>query len=72
MGSSLTARVAGGCPHGGVLSPFLWNLVVDWLLAAINDQGFSTFTLTIVIFQDKFAHSQELVQEALNVVDKTV
>ena len=34
MGSSLTARVVGGCLHGGVLSPLLWNLVVDrlWLL----------------------------------------
>jgi hypothetical protein len=31
MGSSLTAKVVGGCPQGGVLSPLLWNLVVDWL-----------------------------------------
>ena len=29
MGSSLTAKVVGGCPQGGVLSPLLWNLVVD-------------------------------------------
>jgi hypothetical protein len=27
-------------PTGGVLSPLLWNLVVDELLACINDQGF--------------------------------
>jgi hypothetical protein len=38
-GSSLTARVAGGCPQGGVLSPLLWNLVVDELLAGLNDHG---------------------------------
>ena len=29
MGSSLTAKVVGGCPQGAVLSPLLWNLVVD-------------------------------------------
>jgi hypothetical protein len=39
-GSSMTARVAGGCPQGGVLSSLLWNLIVDELLACINDQGF--------------------------------
>jgi hypothetical protein len=30
-GSSLAARVAVGCPKGGVLSLLLWNLVVDEL-----------------------------------------
>ena len=25
-------RIKRGCPHGGILSPFLWNLVVDDLL----------------------------------------
>jgi hypothetical protein len=29
MGSSMTAKVVGGCPKGGVLSHLLWNLVVD-------------------------------------------
>jgi len=43
MGSSLTAKVIGGCPQGGVLSPLLWNLVVDRLLTITNDLGFSTF-----------------------------
>jgi hypothetical protein len=37
MGSNLTAQVVGGCPQGGVLSPLLWNLVVDRLLG--NKQG---------------------------------
>jgi hypothetical protein len=43
MGSSLTARVTGVCQQEGVLSPLLWNLVVDRLLAVTNDLGFSTF-----------------------------
>ena len=43
MGSSLTARVVGGCPQCRVLSPLLWNLVADRLLVIINDLGFSTY-----------------------------
>jgi hypothetical protein len=43
MGSSLTVKVVEGCPQGGVLSPLLWNQVVDTLLVATNDLGFSTF-----------------------------
>ena len=27
-----TIKIGKGCPQGGVLSPFLWNLVVDSLL----------------------------------------
>ena len=32
-GVSKTIRIKRGCPQGGILSPFLWNLVVDDLLA---------------------------------------
>jgi hypothetical protein len=37
MGSSMTAKVIRGFPQGGVLSPLLWNLVVDRLLTVTND-----------------------------------
>jgi len=74
MGSSLTAKVAGGCPQGGVLSPLLWNLVADKLLTATNDLGFSTFGYAddiVIIVQGKFAHTvREIMQKALNVVTK--
>jgi len=74
MGSSLTAKVVGGCPRGGVLSPFLWNLVVDRLLAITNDLGFSTFGYgddIVIIVQGRFAHNvREIMQEALNVIVK--
>ena len=74
MGSSLTARVVGGCPQGGVLSPLLWNLVVDRLLTITNDLGFNTFGYAediVIVVQDKFAHTvTEIKQEALNVVVK--
>jgi hypothetical protein len=74
MGSSLTAGVIGGCPQGGVLSPLLWNLVVDRLLAVTYDQGFSTFGYAddiVIIVQSKFVNSvREIMQEALNMVVK--
>ena len=31
--STKTIRIRRGCPQGGILSPFLWNLVVDDLLS---------------------------------------
>jgi hypothetical protein len=72
-GSSLTAKVAGGCPQG-VLSPLLWNLVADRPLTVTNDLGFSKFGYaddTVIIVHAKFAHTvKEFMQEALNVVVK--
>jgi hypothetical protein len=73
MGSSLTAEVVGGCPQGGVLSPLLWNLVVERLSVATNDLGFNTFGYAdnIAIIVQGFAHTvRELVQDALNMVVK--
>jgi hypothetical protein len=72
MGSNLTAQVVGGCLQGGVLSPLLWNVVVDRLLVETNDPGVSTFGYAddvVVIVQGKVAHTvKELTQGALNVV----
>ena len=31
-GNKKTIKIVRGCPQGGILSPFLWNLVVDSLL----------------------------------------
>jgi hypothetical protein len=74
MGSSLTAKVVGGCPQGGVLSPLLWNLVVDRFLTITNDLGFSIFSYadnTVTLVHGKFAHTvREIMQEALNMVVK--
>jgi len=74
MGSSLTAKVVGGCLQGGVLSPLLWNLVIDRLLMITNVLGFSTFSYAdkiVIIVQGKFAHTvRDITQEALNVVVK--
>jgi hypothetical protein len=74
MGSSLTAKVVGGCPQGGVLSPLLWNLVADRLLTTTNDLGFNAFgyahDITIIV-QGKFANTfREIMQKVLNVLVK--
>ena len=74
MGSSLTARVVGGCPHGGVFSPVLWVLVVGRLLVVTNVPGFNNYGYAddiVIIVQGKFGYTvRELTQEALNVVVK--
>jgi hypothetical protein len=61
-----------GCPQGGVLSPVLWNLVVDRLLTVTNDLGFSTFSYAddiVIIVQGKFAKTvRELMESALNMI----
>ena len=46
-GSSISRFAAAGCPQGGVLSPFLWNLVLDSLLTE-----FSTANAFIQAFAD--------------------
>jgi hypothetical protein len=64
----------GGCPQGGVLCPFLWNLVVDRLLTVTNNLGFSTFGYAddiVIIVQGKFANTiREIMQNSLNMVAK--
>jgi ribonuclease HI len=37
--TEITRQVTRGCPQGGVLSPLLWNLVVDELLRILDEQG---------------------------------
>ncbi|KAL5259046.1 hypothetical protein ACHWQZ_G009499 [Mnemiopsis leidyi] len=37
-GHKRTIRIVKGCPQGGILSPFLWNLVVDSLLSFTKEK----------------------------------
>jgi Reverse transcriptase (RNA-dependent DNA polymerase) len=48
--------VRKGCPQGGVLSPFLWNMVVDQLLRRLNEahlwaQSFADDVVILMIGQ---------------------
>ncbi|XP_075974068.1 uncharacterized protein LOC142975223 [Anticarsia gemmatalis] len=40
--TTMRAKVVRGCPQGGVLSPLLWNIVVDSLLTSLNKKGYTT------------------------------
>ena len=52
-GHKKTIKIVRGCPQGGTLSPFLWNLVVDSLLDYTKNripcdiQGF-TYDLSLI------------------------
>ena len=37
-GTKKNIKIKRGCPQGGILSPFLWNLVVDSLLSYTRDK----------------------------------
>lgn len=39
---TITVRTTRGCAQGGVLSPLLWNLVVDGLICQLNEHGYYT------------------------------
>ncbi len=39
LDTRLTVRTTRGSPQGGVLSPLLWNLVVDGLLRELDESG---------------------------------
>ena len=43
--ASVRGRVARGCPQVAVISPVLWNLVLDSLLCRLNSEGFDTMGL---------------------------
>lgn len=72
MGQTLTAKVAGGCPQGGVLSPLLWNLVVDELLVKLGNQGHNTvgYADDIAIIEHGLFNEtvRDRMQEALDIV----
>lgn len=42
MNSSESGEANKGCRQGGVLSPILWNMVIDDLLRKLNEAGYNT------------------------------
>jgi ribonuclease HI len=50
---TLRGLVVRGCPQGGVLSPLLWNMVLDSLLNRLNNDNFYTIAYAddLVILQ---------------------
>lgn len=74
LGKSVTANTTRGFPQGGVLSPLLWNIVVDGLLKRLEAngvfvQGYADDLAILAI--GKFEHTaSELLSRALGIVDK--
>lgn len=68
------ALVMRGCPQGGVLSPLLWNLVVNELITKLNNEHFMTIgyadDLVILISGLVINTLCDLTQTALKIVEK--
>jgi hypothetical protein len=39
-GDTMRTTATRGCPQGGVVSPLLWSLVVDYFLWELNTNGY--------------------------------
>nr|CAH7724524.1 unnamed protein product [Callosobruchus chinensis] len=73
-GVTREVKTERGCPQGGVLSPRLWNLVVDSLLVALNDQGMYAQgyadDIVILIRGKHMGTCLEITQRALSIVER--
>lgn len=73
-GESVELKATRGCPQGGVLSPLLWNLVVDDLIRMLNSsgvyaQGYADDVAILVA--GKFNNTvTDLMNDALRLVDQ--
>jgi Reverse transcriptase (RNA-dependent DNA polymerase) len=71
-GAYSTMQVQKGCPQGGVLSPLLWNMVIDSLLCRLESQGLWAQDFAddvVILINGKFLVTVcELMQRALSIV----
>lgn len=75
VGECTIRGIAGkGCPQGGVLSPLIWNILVDDLLHLLNESGFHTIAyaddLTILLTGKYEGVLCSLMQSALRIIEK--
>lgn len=72
--ASASARVGRGCPQGGVISPLLWLLVVDDLLAGLEKLGVMVAgyadDVALAISNDHAGELHSRMQKALNFVQQ--
>ena len=68
------AKVVRGCPQGGVLSPLIWNIVVDSLIKKLNERGYTTIgyadDITILISGSAENVQCEVMRSAFQIVEK--
>jgi len=72
-GETMEVSVAKGCPQGGVLSPLLWDMVVDELLKELNSMGIYTQgyadDIAILVVGNNMRLISEKMQRALKIVE---
>jgi hypothetical protein len=72
-GNSVRVLVNWGCPQGGVLSPLLWNMVVDGLLLRLHNAHYQAqgYPDDVVLLQKgKFVSTlYDRMQSALDCVE---
>ena len=72
MREKVVIKVGKGCPQGGVLSPLLWNWVVDGLVEELNRSGYPTEgyadDIAIIITGKDGTTVSELMQTALDTI----
>ncbi|CAK1598330.1 unnamed protein product [Parnassius mnemosyne] len=70
-GESQPIQIKKGCPQGGVLSPLLWNMVINELISKLNDNHFYTVgyadDLTILVSGKTASIVCDLTQAALRI-----
>jgi len=76
MNSKVEQKVERGCPQEGVLSPFLWNFIMDDLLRKLREklsyaysQGFADYLAILQAGLDRFT-VVSLMQQLLNFVSR--
>ncbi|XP_063634981.1 uncharacterized protein LOC134805639 [Cydia splendana] len=74
VGEPQAVAAVRGCPQGGVLSPLLWNLVVNNLITKLNEEHFYTIGYAddlAILISGKFASTVcDLTQAALRIVER--
>ncbi|KAL1446432.1 hypothetical protein WDU94_012296 [Cyamophila willieti] len=74
FGQTTNALIKRGCPQGGVISPLLWDLVVNELLERLNNLGYYTQGYAddvVIVIRGKYLNTvSELMQSALKLVEK--
>lgn len=70
---TIQGRVVRGCPQGGVLSPIIWNLVMDSLLSSLNNIGLYSLGYADDLLILLVGHSEdtlcELMRSAFRIVE---
>lgn len=73
-GETKAAAVVRGCPQGGVLSPLLWNLVINDLITKLNASNFYTIgyadDLAILVTGRTAGTACDLTRSALRIVER--